>query len=1433
MANWNPRANDLFLRAVEIEASDKRRSFLDGECAGDAPLRQQVEALLATSEKLGSFLNHPPVRVHQDVLPRRAIEQTVAPEPVSSTVLARIGESIGGVPHVLLRDTEIETGPGPIVKPSSSEMPNSADRPEKYQLLGEIARGGMGAVLRGRDVDLGRDLAVKVLLEAHTDKPDLIKRFVEEAQIGGQLQHPGVVPVYELGAFADRRPFFAMKLVKGQTLAELLLSRSSPAAELPRFLSIYESVAQTMAYAHARGVIHRDLKPSNVMVGSFGEVQVMDWGLAKVLHRGGAAADEAGKTPEPEIPVSVIQTARSGSDADASHAGSVLGTPGYMAPEQARGEVEALDERADVFGLGAILCEILTGKPAFTGRSASETLRKSGRGEVAEAFARLEGCGAETELIILARGCLAPEREDRPQSARQVGARITAYLVGVQERLRQTELARVEAAARAEAERKRRKLTLGLAASLLALLTVGGGGAAMFLQHRRDQASRLELALREVNLLREQAQADPNSDPRKWRAAVEAVKRANDLLGPLTDANSQQRVRELGDQIGKAAQAADRDAALLREVVDIRSAEADDPDGSASDASYGRAFRDAGIDVDALGSEAAARKIKGCPASVALALAAALDDWAAQRRKARPEDADAWKRLVATVRAVDPEPTRDRMRQLWLATDRKAQRQPLLQLARAADPRGWPPASLTLLAAALDAADRRDAAAAVLRRAQAEHPGDVWVNYNLARLLERLHPPRIEEAIRFYSAARAVRPETAHELAHALKDRSRHNEALVVFRNLTELRPGNGRHWACLAVLLTERGERAAAEKALQKAVTIQREAIRLRPDDAAAHLILGLALCDGAHDHPAAIAEFREVIRLERDNATAHRNLGIALRGDGKPDEAVAAFREAIRLERDNARIHAELAVALWQQGKLAEAVAAYREAIRLQPDDAPAHGNLGAVLCDGVHDYPAAEAAFHEAIRLQPDDEVAHYNLGIALRRQGKFADAMAEYRAAIRLKPEYAEAHYSLGTVLCDVVHDYPAAEAEFRAAIQLQPDDADAHTSFGLALHGQGKVDEAIAAYREAIRLKPDYANAHYNLGRALSGQGKVDEAIAAYRESIRLKPEFAEAHNNLGLVLRGQGKLAEAIAAYREAIRLKPDLVIAHDNLGNALSEQGKVDEAMAEYRAASRIKPDDASAHYNLGNALRGQGKVEEAIAAYRESIRLKPGYAEAHCNLGLLLQEQSQFREALVQLRRGHELGSKRRDWLYPSEHWVSRAERMVALESRLPAVLRGDEKARDAAEGIGFAELAYNAKQFGRSARLYAESLGADPKLSETVETRHRYAAACAAALAGAGKGDDKAPLPEPEKAGWRTQAIDWLKADLACWSKQVETGKSEAKARASRTLFRWKADTDLAGIRDPDELAKLLASEQKACRTLWAAVEALLKQAQGRTP
>ena len=212
-----------------------------------------------------------------------AFEQAFAPrETGGESVLERL---TGDSARVLLRDPGGDEAP-PLL-PSGGTT-----RHGRYRILGEIARGGVGIVLRGRDMDLGRDLAMKVLRDDHAGNAELTQRFVEEAQIGGQLQHPGIVPVYELGVDDERRPYFTMTLVHGDTLARLLERRGAPAEDRTRFLRIFERVCDAVGYAHARGVVHRDLKPANVLVGSFGEVQVVDWGFAKVLTRGGVA-DEA------------------------------------------------------------------------------------------------------------------------------------------------------------------------------------------------------------------------------------------------------------------------------------------------------------------------------------------------------------------------------------------------------------------------------------------------------------------------------------------------------------------------------------------------------------------------------------------------------------------------------------------------------------------------------------------------------------------------------------------------------------------------------------------------------------------------------------------------------------------------------------------------------------------------------------------------------------------------------------------------------------------------------------------------------------------------------------------------------------------------------------------------------------------------------------
>ena len=215
----------------------------------------------------------------------------------------------------------------------------------KYEPIEKIGQGGMASVYLARDRELDRPVAIKVLSDLYGD-PSAKMRMLEEARIVSHLEHPGIVPVHDSGVLPDGRIYFAMKLIRGQRLDEHTKSET-PLTDL---LAIFEKVCQTVAFAHAHGVIHRDLKPQNIMVGPFGEVLVMDWGVAKQLGSSAPLAEGFPKRGPGAVSTNHDRTAQ----------GVVLGTPGYMAPEQVRGDAGRIDQRTDVYGLGAVLYFLLT-----------------------------------------------------------------------------------------------------------------------------------------------------------------------------------------------------------------------------------------------------------------------------------------------------------------------------------------------------------------------------------------------------------------------------------------------------------------------------------------------------------------------------------------------------------------------------------------------------------------------------------------------------------------------------------------------------------------------------------------------------------------------------------------------------------------------------------------------------------------------------------------------------------------------------------------------------------------------------------------------------------------------------------------------------------------------------------------------------------------
>ncbi|TDJ71150.1 MAG: tetratricopeptide repeat protein [Planctomycetota bacterium] len=894
----------------------------------------------------------------------------------------------------------------------------------RYQILGEIGRGGVGIVYKGRDSDLGRDVALKVLKDEYADRPDVLARFVEEAQIGGQLQHPGIVPVYELGLHAGERPYFAMKLVKGETLAAQLARRGDPARDRRRLLGIFEQVCQTMAYAHARRVIHRDLKPANVMIGAFGEVQVIDWGFARVLPKGGVADETESLTRASER--SVIETVRSAPGSN-SVAGSVLGTPAYMSPEQANGDVDHLDRRSDVFGLGAILCEILTGEAPYR-EADGELVRQAATGALDGALERLRECGADEALVTLCTECLARARRARPESAAEVAERVSAYLTSVEERAREAELRAAEA-------RYRNRTTLICAAAGLVVVMLAAGAwiwnADQAETRRAEAMQRVATAMSAASGARGQAQA-AGLDGTLWAAAVSSAEQLLSLTeSDDVDGGARAEAESLLGDVQVETRAAEtevqrleRDAAMLARLTTLRIPTEDavttpgwdERDSRRLDAEYASAFTEylGGSSLLEWPSELSLAALRH--GDIELELATSLDHWGLVRDSLRDTngapDFAGTGRIREIAALLDPY-DRWRAQLRTLLPNAAGEGTRLRALAEEAGFESLTAAGCGVLAEALWRAGERDAALVTLRRAQETHPRDFNLCFRLALRLELMDerswneasggyrrtftpvPEYWEEAVATYRIANALWPEhgaVLHRLGMALEHLGRHGEAERTYRLLLAREPTE-------PIALHHLGRTLWVQGKYEDAIDAYERALDSDPRQFSTINNLG-AVYYAREEYDTASEYFRRALEVDPEHTSSHCNLGNALQGLGKIEDAIECYRTALAIDPAVANIHNCLGNALRVQGEFAAARACYERALELDPDFPSVHFNHGIALRDGG-DLEAALESFERAQKLY-----ARLDTPVARKWEASSGTAAQQVRRILALGPALDE-------------------------------------------------------------------------------------------------------------------------------------------------------------------------------------------------------------------------------------------------------------------------------------------------------------------------------------------------------------------------------------------------------------------------------------------
>jgi serine/threonine-protein kinase len=939
-----------------------------------------------------------------------------------------------------------------------------------YEIQGVLGRGGMGVVYRAWHLRLNRCVALKMLLAGPCARPDEQERFQREAEAVAALHSPNVVQVYDVGD-VDGRPYFTMELIEGGNLADRIQGLPRPARQAAALVA---TLADAIHQAHQSGIVHRDLKPSNILL----QFSILELGFSI----------EGSQTASIQNPKSKIENLipkitdfglarRLEDDGGLTLSGVPIGTPSYMAPEQARGTKKAIGPATDVYALGAILYEMLTGRPPFRAETTTATLHQVVTEEPIPPMRLNPQVPRDLQTICLK--CLAKEPQRRYPSAAALAEDLRRFLRS--ETIAARPAGRMERLARWS--RRRPAAAVLLVGALLFAITMLGG-AGWLIGRQILTARAVEADLREADRL--QRQSD-------FPEALAALNRARSRLGaagpfwlyPVVDAAQGDheflsRLEAIRVSRCTLAEGGQTHAAQMR----FNKARAD--------RDYAEAFRDRGLGEPPDDPAGAAARVQASKWTAHLVTA--LNDWAVCAADPARQD---W--LLTLARRADPDPWRDRVRDPAVWRDGKQ----LSELARAV-PADQPVSLLLALGERLTACG--EDGVGLLRRVQEQHPEDFWANFTLALALhgpQRYPGGKSGPALVYYEKAHQIRPQAVavlNDLGMVLLD---------IGWMMDDMRDGGG-----------------------PGAYTVFYRAVKSDARFAPSFNNLGVALKGYKGDWGLSVLLFRDAVQIDPQLAPAHFNLAEIRAGSGHLDEAIDHFRQALAIDPDFGLAHCSLGLALVAKGRRDEVDECYPERVEAlehlrgqalrdasnyywqaflgDPEWVPARNQLRIPPQDEARLNEALDH-YRQAVRLAPEFAHTHAVLGLALFARREFNDAETETRRGLHLLAEWEKDRRPVLERLLQWCQRLRALEARLPAVVQGKDRPA-ADDCLDLAVLCFVKNHHATAArlYAEALAAKPGLtddlrAGHRFNAARAaaLAGRGQGDD-IAGLTEFERAR-----------------------------------------------------------------------------------------------------------------------------------------------------------------------------------------------------------------------------------------------------------------------------------------------------------------------------------------